>query len=77
MNDESGEEGLNYGFELSALVLIIAFMIFFGGVTQPKLSIDTVLNRALNDYQSQTEEIVIEKAPPRTENLKGFEPLKD
>jgi len=77
VNDETGDGKLKYGFELASLIVIFIIMIFFGSATQPKLSIDTPQNRDLIEYQNETEEIVIEPAPPRTETLKGFEPLKD
>ena len=46
------------------------------GLTQPKLSLDPVQNRALIEYQENDEEVVIETSPPRTEELQGFESLK-
>ena len=73
---EEKTKTVNIGIEVFALGFIIVAFMFFGGVTQPKLTIDPAQNRNLIEYQESNEEIVIETPPPRTEKLEGFTPLK-
>ena len=62
----------------SVLIIGIAsYLIFFGSLAQPKLTIDPVQNRDLIEYQDNTEEVVITTPPPRTEKMEGFTPLKE
>ena len=76
LQDESKDKRFKVGFDEIGLLIVGVLVIFFGSVTQPKLTIDTPQNRELIEYQEQSPEIVIETPPPRTEKLKGFEPLK-
>ena len=76
ITSEEENKTVNIGIELFALGFIIVMSTFFGGVTQPKLTLDPVQNRELIEYQSNSEEVVIETPPPRTEKLDGFTPLK-
>lgn len=58
-----------------ALVLLVAFFVSRGTVA-PKVVIDTPPNKELQQYNRQ-KEVEIFTPPPRTENLKGFKPLKE
>ena len=63
-------------FEVGLLALLCLFPIFFGSVALPKMSIDTMPDRDLIEYQENTEEVIIVTPPPRSEKLDGFKPLK-
>ena len=63
--------------EFFYVIAMAILFVFFGSVTQPKLSIDPVQNRALMEYQDNAQEVEIETPPPRTEKLEGFSPLKE
>jgi len=74
--DENPEKTVHIKKEIFALGFIILVSIFFGSLSQPKISIDTPPNRDLIEYQENNREIVIEEVAPRTETLQGFSPLK-
>lgn len=76
LTTEGSDKTLNAKSEIAVLVSILVLMVFFGSVSQPKLSLDPVQNRELIEYQENNEEVVIETPPPRTEELQGFESLK-
>lgn len=76
LNDDSEEKTLSLWFETGTLILVGSFQVFFGSVTQPKMSLNPLDNRDLIKYQSIEQEITIETPEPRTEILEGFEPLK-
>ena len=63
--------------EFFYMMIVGLLLVFFGSATQPKLSIDPVQNRELIEYQDNSEEVVIETPPPRTEKMDGFTPLKE
>jgi len=63
--------------EFFYMMIVGLLVVFFGSATQPKLSIDPVQNRELIEYQDNSEEVVIETPPPRTEKMDGFTPLKE
>lgn len=68
---------LNIRKEVVLIVGIASYLIFFGSIAQPKLTIDPVQNRELIEYQDNSEEVLIETPPPRTERMEGFTPLKE
>lgn len=70
------ERKVNFKFDIFVAIILCAFLMVFGSVSQPKLSINPPENRELIEYQNNREEIVIETPAPRTETLQGFEPLK-
>lgn len=76
LTTEGSDKKLNARAEILVLVSTLVLFVFFGSVTQPKLSLDPVQNRALIEYQENNKEVVIETPPPRTEELQGFESLK-
>lgn len=61
--------------EIFVLGLCLLFVIFIPGSMQPKVTIDTPVNRDLIEYQTD-KEVEIVTPPPRTEKLEGFTPLK-
>jgi len=79
LEDDSYVKTLNIKGEIITLGGIILFFTFFGSLTQPKVSIETLPNRDLIEYQQTDEDkdVVIETPAPRTETLQGFEPLKE
>ena len=76
LTTEGSDKTLNAKSEIAVLISILVLMVFFGSVSQPKLSLDPVQNRALMEYQDNAEEVEIKTPLPRTDTLQGFEPLK-
>ena len=76
-NSTDKDAVLNIKKEIVLISGIVLFFVFFGSVTQPKLTINPVQNRALMEYQDNTGEVEIVTPPPRTEKMDGFTPLKE
>jgi uncharacterized membrane-anchored protein len=76
LTSDEEDKRVNFKVEMFVMLALLAAMVFFGSVSQPKLSLDPVANRDLIEYQNQNKEVVIETPPPRTEDLQGFESLK-
>ena len=78
VNDDSlQKEKINAKIELFVCGMALVFNIFFASAAVPKLTIETTPNRDLMEYQRNTEEVVIETPPPRTQILDGFRPLNE
>jgi len=73
--DETKETPLNIKWEMVGLAVVMLFSIFFSSASQPKLTINTLPDRELIQYQNNNDEIVIETPKPRTTPLEGFRPL--
>lgn len=73
---EDEEKSVNVKWELSFLFLAIVISTFMGSAGQPKIALEVPVNRDLIEYQSNTDDIVIETPAPRSEKLDGFSPLK-
>lgn len=67
-------ETLNLKWELIVSGIVIIANLFFAGA-QPRLTIETLPNRELIEYQRNDDDIVIETPAPRTETLDGFQSL--
>lgn len=76
VNDNSEVKTLKIKWELIFVAAVIIANVFFAGA-QPRLSIQTLPDRELIEYQNNDDEIIIETPPPRTEKLEGFTPLKE
>jgi hypothetical protein len=59
------------------LMIIGVIFILFGSLAQPKVSINTPINKELLTYQNRVDEVVITTPSPRTETLEGFTPFKN
>lgn len=58
-------------------ILFVGFLFFFNSNVQPKVAIQTPVNRELMEYQEKNEPVVIVIPEPRTQNLDGFSSLKE
>lgn len=58
-------------------ILFGSFLFFLSSNIQPKVAIQTPVNRELMEYQEKNEPVVIVIPEPRTQNLDGFSPLKE
>lgn len=74
---EEDEKELNIKWEIVGIASIFLFAVFFGSAAQPRLTIENTPDRELIEYQRNTDEIVIETPPPRTETLDGFSPMNE
>lgn len=70
------EKSVNVLWELVYIFGAILITVFMGSAAAPKLTLEVPKDRELIEYQTNTQEIVIETPEPRTEKLDGFSPLK-
>lgn len=73
---EDEEKTINVKWEFSYIFGVVLLSIFMGSAAQPKISLDVPTDRNLIEYQSNTDEVMIETPHLRTEKLEGFSPLK-
>jgi hypothetical protein len=74
--DFKGDQKFAVPIDVFYLMIIGIMFMVFGSSVQPKLAIETPINRELIEYQSSEEKAIVITPPPRTETLKGFSPLK-